>query len=120
MVLGATVLGAMGEERKRRAGRNQALFREVNERIASLSVLEPPLDQQWEFICECADPDCMTMITMTGAEYQHVRSQPTYFFVAAGHVAGDVETVVADVGRYVIVDKQGAAADVAVGTDPRG
>jgi hypothetical protein len=118
-VSGGTVLRTMSEERERRAGRNQALFREVNERIAGLNVLEPPLDEQWEFICECADPACVAMIAMTGAEYREVRSQPTYFFVAPGHVTADVETVVADVGRYVIVDKHGKAADVAVGADPR-
>ena len=116
---GGTVLRTMSEERERRAGRNQALFREVNERIAGLNVLEPPLDEQWEFICECADPACVAMIAMTGAEYREVRSQPTYFFVAPGHVTTDVETVVADVGRYVIVNKHGTAADVVVGTDPR-
>ena len=118
-MLGGTVLGTMSEERERRAGRNQALFREVNERIAGLNVLEPPLDEQWEFLCECADPSCVAMIAMTGADYRQVRSEPTYFFVAPGHVAGDVETVVADVGHYVIVDKHGKAADVAIGTDPR-
>ena len=109
----------MSEDRERKAGRNQALFREVNERVAELNADEAPLDKQWQFICECANPDCLTMVTLTGDEYRQVRSEPTYFFVAPGHVAGEVEIVVADLGRFVIVDKQGKAADVAVATDPR-
>ena len=110
---------AMGEERERRAGRNQALFREVNERVAELNADEAPLDTQWQFICECANTDCLTTVALTGEEYRQVRSEPTFFFVAPGHVLADVENVVADLGHYVIVDKQGKAKDVAIATDPR-
>jgi hypothetical protein len=106
----------MGGERT--AGRNQALFREVNERIAEVGD-RVELDEA-EFLCECADQECVTMVQLTRAQYEDVRaSDPAHFFVAPGHQLPEIEDVVADRGHFLIVRKRGEANEVAVATDPR-
>jgi hypothetical protein len=37
--------------------RNEALFREVNERIEDVSTMLER-DEEMQFLCECDDPDC--------------------------------------------------------------
>ena len=85
--------------------KNEALFREVNERIAEvgerLQVL--PEDEQLDFHCECGS--CETSIPMTPAEYEHVRSDKDRFAVVPGHEDEDIERVVERTERYVVVDK---------------
>jgi hypothetical protein len=99
--------------------KNEALFRQVNERIEEVnSKLDG--DRLSEFLCECGDDDCTTPIRLTLAEYEEVRSVPTYFAIAPGHETVDVEDVVRSGDRYAVVEKQaGEAARIAVETDPR-
>jgi hypothetical protein len=99
--------------------KNEALFRQVNERIEEVnSNLDS--DGLSDFLCECGDDDCTTPISMTLAEYEEVRSVPTYFAIAPGHETVDVEDVVRSGDRYAVVEKQaGEAARIAVETDPR-
>jgi hypothetical protein len=99
-----------------RAGKNQALFRSVNERIEGLVTNG---DGFVEFVCECADEDCTERVSLSVAEYERVRSEPTYFVVAPGHVVHDVERVVVADDRYFVVGKEGEAARVAIVADER-
>jgi len=76
------------------AARNQALFREVNERIAQTGgTVQVPSEG---FICECAHEDCFQPIYLTVGEYEAVRAHPTHFFVAPGddHFVPEAETVI--------------------------
>jgi hypothetical protein len=105
-----------------RAARNQALFREQNERIegsnAAHSWVNPPFA---DWMCECAVETCSVAVRMTVAEYEKVRAEPTYFLVAPGneHVVADVERVVFEHERYWVVEKLGLAAEVSERFDPR-
>ena len=54
------------------------------------------------------------------AEYERLRSHPYRFAVLPGHVNDGVERVVERHENYVIVEKLGAAAVVALEQDPRG
>jgi hypothetical protein len=107
------------DTRQQRIARNEALFREVNERIEQVNrSLGSETDA--DFICECGDEDCTKPVTLTLAEYEKARSDPTYFVVAPGHQAPDVEQTIARTERYAIVEKQPpAAARIAVEEDPR-
>jgi hypothetical protein len=101
---------------KERAGRNEALFREVNERIAEL---EERLDSgtgSLPIICECSRPDCTTQIEIAIDEYATVRRNPDRFIVAEGHEQAGVEQVVAEGTGYVVVEKVGVAAAAADAT----
>jgi hypothetical protein len=48
-----------------------------------------------------------------------VRAHPDRFLVVTGHELPRFERVVEDHGRYVVVEKQGEAGEVAEDTDPR-
>jgi hypothetical protein len=98
-----------------KAGRNQALWREVNERIKA--VAEPSGDM--EFLCECASLDCTETISMSMAEYERIRSSPTHFPILVGHDLPEIERVVEVSEGYAVVEKKGAAAKEAAKLDPR-
>ncbi len=96
---------------------DEAAFREANERIRQAErELQPPLEHV-PYLCECEDTGCRETIGLPREEYERVRSDPTWFVVAAGHpTSGDV---VDGRGAYDIVQKTGAAAGVAMELDPR-
>jgi hypothetical protein len=106
------------EERTERAARNQTLFREVNERLKGLS--EAFQHDTSSFACECADLGCTAMMDLRLSEYEAVRSHPNQFAVLPRHVYPDVEVVVAEHDRYLIVSKLGVGAEIAEKTYPRG
>jgi hypothetical protein len=54
------------------------------------------------------------------SEYEEIRSDPRWFLIARLHLIPDVERVVSENDRYTVVAKrEGEAAEVAIGTDPR-
>lgn len=72
------------------------------------------------FACECFEPDCDAMLSLSRDEYEHVRSDPTTFAIKPGHVAEEVEEVVERFDSYWITKK--ATPDgqrVATELDPR-
>ena len=109
--------------REERLAKNEALFREVNERVAEVAAnyieVETTSDPV-EFTCECGRADCAEPITMTVVEYEAVRALPTRFAVAPAHEQPEVEAVVERHKSYVVVEKrQEDAEEVARETDPR-
>src|SRR6478752_6495197 len=92
----------MVNEHERRA-LNEALFRDVNERIAESA--ENVEADKTEFVCECADSSCTERVPATLAEYENVREKSTTFLLAPGHGQPEIEQVVADRGRFQIVEK---------------
>jgi hypothetical protein len=96
----------------------EALFRDVNERIAESA--ERFDAERTEFICECADPNCTHRVSASLAEYENVRSEPTTFLLAPGHEEEDIERVVSDRGRFRVVEKvQAAVRRTVVRLNPR-
>lgn len=105
-----------------RVGKNEALFREVNERIKDVSGNHVVFDgaAPLQFVCECSDEGCSEPVELTLAEYEAVRADPTHFLVAPGHVwEPKAEHAVAADEDYAVVKKTGAAGDVAEDEDPR-
>lgn len=96
-----------------RAGRNEALFREVNENIARLEESLPGVAETMPVICECARPDCARQIEIGMDEYANVRSHPDRFIVAVRHEEPSVEDVVVERRDYLVVEKRGVAAAAA-------
>jgi hypothetical protein len=70
-------------------------------------------------ICECSDPACAESLEITPQEYEAVRADRARFVVLKGHEMPEVERVVEDTGRYIVVEKLGAAAEMAQAGDPR-
>ena len=107
------------DSRQQRVAKNEALFRQVNERIEEVNE-ELGESGESDFLCECGDDDCTTPIRLTLAEYEEVRSNPTHFAIARGHEVIDVEQVISETDRFAVVEKfAGEAEGVAVDTDPR-
>jgi len=104
-------------ELERRAT-TEALFRDVNERIAESA--ERFDAEETDFVCECADSNCTHRVEASLAEYEVVRADPTTFLLAPGHEQEDIERVVSDRGRFRIVEKvQSAVRRTVVRLDPR-
>src|SRR5215210_333402 len=111
----------MGERSKRLAA-NEALFREVNERVADVveRCIENEATSPANFNCECSKEGCTEQIEMTLVEYQAVRADPTHFALRRGHELPEIEHVVAEHRSYLVVAKEDSEAEeVAVETDPR-
>jgi hypothetical protein len=107
-------------ERERRLGENEVLYREVNERVRDLQQSFALGDELVQFVCECARLDCTERISLTIAEYEHVRSDPALFALKHGHELPDVETVVEENDRFVVIRKhEGGPAELARAEDPR-
>ncbi|MFL5910265.1 MAG: hypothetical protein ACJ768_06835 [Gaiellaceae bacterium] len=96
----------------------ESAFREVNERIAENA--ERFDAESTEFICECADPDCIHRVEASLEEYEEVREDGATFLLAPGHGDGSIERVVEHRGHFMIVEKVHAAARAIVRRlDPR-
>jgi hypothetical protein len=99
-------------ERESRIARNEALFREVNERV-EMRVKTVGDREKLAVLCECADLECRDHILMTRPEYEDAHSDPAQFVVVKGHVVEDVEDVVTGNNRFVVVRKRGIAGEIA-------
>ena len=113
--------GTEQTERERRAGENQALFREVNERINAIKEARSVWVKISEWVCECSDETCTERIEMTPEDYEKLRANPIHFAVAPDqtHVVPEAEWVVEKHERYWVVEKVGEAAEAAEQLDAR-
>jgi hypothetical protein len=115
-------MDALSARDERLAG-NEALFREVNERVAEVAtdfVEVETRGDQINFACECGRATCAQPITMTLAEYEAVRAEPTHFAVAPQHEQPEIEVVIERHPTYFVVEKREPdAQEVARETDPR-
>ncbi|HZG36234.1 MAG TPA: hypothetical protein VEY87_10345 [Gaiellaceae bacterium] len=106
------------DAQRRRLVENEALFREVNERIKGLVSTLHSRDA-FTVLCECSNRDCETRITLTLDEYESARAQSDRFLVSPGHVFPDIERVVESYEHYEIVDKDDDLEALARARDPR-
>ena len=83
--------------------RTESAFREVNEAIAKTAARFDA--EEADFVCECADADCVHRVTAALEEYEDVRAEPTHFLLAPGHHEPAVERVVERTGEYDVVEK---------------
>jgi hypothetical protein len=110
----------VSDERARRVGLNEAIFREVNEQIRGLNQTFGAQEGSLSVICECGDSDCVDRIQMRISGYERVRSDPRLYVIAPGHEIPDVETVVEEAEGYAVVQKhEGDPAELARKTNPR-
>jgi len=95
------------DPREERVAKNEALLREVNDRIEDvgrrLQVL--PDGERLDFRCECGQADCEELISMPVSAYEHVRADNDRFAVVPGHEDAGIERVVERAESYLIVDK---------------
>jgi hypothetical protein len=107
-------------ERERKLGLNEAMFREVNERLEELNRTFADFTDQLQVVCECADMACAEMIDVPAADYERIRSDSLLFIIVPGHEIADVEDVVEEHETFEVVRKrEGEPGRVARATDPR-
>ncbi len=98
--------------------RTEALFREVNERIAESA--ERFEARETEFVCECADPRCTHRVEATLEQYESVRDDGDTFLLVPGHEDRRVEAVVKRSDGHAVVEKRHPVARrLVLELDPR-
>jgi hypothetical protein len=91
-------------EHEVRIAHTEAMFRNVNERIAESAERFSARDA--EFVCECANPGCAERVPATLEQYEEVRSDGTHFLLSPGHELPELERVVKRPHRRsVVVEK---------------
>lgn len=106
------------DERARRIGENEALFRSVNEQVRAVGhdFGSPTL----RIVCECGEETCVDQLELTPSEYEAVRADSALFAIKPGHDLPDVETVVERMRAYWVVRKDaGTPERIARESDPR-
>jgi hypothetical protein len=87
--------------------KNNATFREANEKIrAKVNAYRPEMEQI-PFLCECPRLDCVEIVRLTLDEYAALRAEGNHFMTANGHEEYErpVGEVVSRGDRYVVVEK---------------
>ena len=108
------------DERGRRLGENEIVFREVNERLRDLGEGFSLVSDLADFVCECGNTSCTERVRMTLADYEKVRSDPKHFVVVKGHEELEYERIVSSDEDYSVVEKlPGGPAGLAITDDPR-
>jgi hypothetical protein len=108
------------DERARRIGLNESLFREVNDRIERVTETLQVTSETIAILCECGDDSCTERVDVALSDYERVRKDPELFFVRPGHEIPDVEDIVeSGSGWDVVRKKPGPSAELARELDPR-
>jgi hypothetical protein len=106
-------------ERKRRIGENEAIFRSVNEEVSGLNATLSNATDSMRIVCECGTRSCTVQFEITRDEYAKVREDSTLFVIRPGHDLPEAETVVVKADDYWVVRKDpGLPAAIARETDP--
>jgi hypothetical protein len=106
------------DAREHRMAQNEALFREVNERVDAMAHQLGP-DVPYEFLCECANADCTFRLALSTSVYEAVRADPKRFVVLPLHYTPEVEELVVQEDTYWVVQKTGEAGEYVEHLDPR-
>ena len=106
-------------ERKRRIGENEAIFRSVNEEVSALNTTLSTATDSMRIVCECGVRSCTDQFQIAPEEYARVREDPVLFVVKPGHDLPEAETVVEKTPTYWVVRKhEGLPAEIARATEP--
>jgi len=106
-------------DREERVARNESTSREINEQLEEAHRIDSP-GGYIRMVCECGQETCDRMIAITTSEYEQIRGDPRQFAVMRDHVRADMERVVYETDRFVVVAKmEGTPAEVAIEEDPR-
>jgi hypothetical protein len=103
----------MDPERQRKLAQNEAVAREVNQRVDEVAASWYDEGEALEFVCECSYDDCTARVHLSAEEFARVRESPLTFVLVRDHVVPEIERVLAAAGDAVVVEKLGAGRAVA-------
>jgi hypothetical protein len=109
------------DERTRKVGENEALFRTVNEEIEGLNRgMAEISDHTLHITCECGDLLCTAPLLVPIEDYERIRADSALFFIEPGHEIRNVENVIERTLQFAVVRKNpGDPQRIADATDPR-
>ena len=93
------------DTRAERIGRNEDLFRKVNDQIEGVNEAFGMITGTMSILCECGKIECIEQIELTLDAYRELRTDATRFAVRPGHEVPDVERVVERHEGYFVVQK---------------
>ena len=96
----------------------QLVCRAANEQIKQVARDFASRDQI-TFVCECSKPGCWEPLSASAADYEDVRRFPTRFLVVPSHASDETERIVIEHSGFVVVEKVGPDAELAIRRDPR-
>jgi hypothetical protein len=102
-----------------RAAQNEARFREANEQIQGKVLELAAQEHPVPYLCECDDVGCTTVVLLTAAEYEDVRSGSRRFVVAPDHENPE-DRVLGQHGGFTVIEKTGEEGRLVEELDPRG
>jgi hypothetical protein len=110
----------VSDDRARRVGLNEAIFRQVNEQVRDINRNFGTEQGTMTVICECGNSECTERLELPAAAYERVRGDARQYVIAKGHEIPSVETVVKQADGYDVVQKdEGVPADLSRELDPR-
>jgi hypothetical protein len=107
------------DRRKARIAKNEASFRDINERLEHGLRHVPDAPALEQFVCECGDRTCEELVSLTLEEYEAVRTDSRHFAVVPGHVFPETERIVGGNDRFQVIEKFGEAVEITDAADDR-
>lgn len=105
--------------REHRLAQNEAIFREINERVREVAEGHGADTHAYSFFCECSNADCTLQLELALDGYEAVRRHGTRFIVFPGHELPDIEHIVERHDGWNVIEKEAGAAELADELDPR-
>jgi hypothetical protein len=103
--------------REERVAKNEAISRRLNEGIEAAFESDP---QDTYHHLRVVWSNATGTVRITKAEYERVRGDPRQFVIYREHLIPDVEKVLIEGDRFLLVAKrEGTPAEVAIQEDPR-
>jgi hypothetical protein len=78
------------------------LLRAVNEQVNRLAASADATVEDFDYVCECADSTCLTVVRLPRSEYSRIAQTPGWFVVADRHVSSHEEVVEHNDGYLVV------------------
>lgn len=91
-----------------RAGRNEGVFRQINQRIDE-GAEQHHVASALPFHCECSDLTCTETIELDAATYDTIAANPLHFIVKPEHQVDEIEKIIAEHEAFYVVEKIGEA-----------
>jgi hypothetical protein len=83
------------------------LLRAVNQQVNRLAISAEVTVDDFDYVCECADSTCLTVVRLPRAEYSRIATMPGWFVVADGHAGLHEDVVEHKLGYLVVVCNDG-------------
>jgi hypothetical protein len=79
------------------------LLRAVNQQVNKLASSADTTLDEFDYVCECADSTCLTVVRLPRSEYARIAEMPGWFVVADGHDGTHEDVVERNDGYLVVV-----------------